>query len=230
MTTKTKRKPEAEPNLDCHGRLRQQPYATITVNGNTVSRYVHTGGMALVEHEPRQRPHVVSKKQIDIAQLERVVVGCYTIMFNGEKDPFYEPKPGTIMHRLWKGSKLSFLHQKTWKSFVVDLREAAGKSGKTGSSYGEYSDVSSDGYRVPVAFTNEAYERVTRLFNHFLGRYERHLLRDLIIDEIQKPGHFELELLGLARNGYKNSDQARAAGIANICCLLDRMHDYYGRT
>ena len=36
----------------------------------------------------------------------------------------------------------------------------------------------------------------------------------LIVDEIQKPGHFELELLGLARNGYKSADQARAAGIA----------------
>jgi hypothetical protein len=169
----------------------------------------------------------LTKKQIETAQLDRISVGIYKLMFCGEQERAFEPRPGTVMHKIWKMRKLNIRQQHTWARFVKDLRGAKGRSGKVCGSYAEFTNVSSSGDRLPVALTNDEYKKIEAIFTVHIGRRDALLLRDLVIDELQKPGHLQLELLGLAKNGYKNADQARAAGIATITSMIDRLADLY---
>lgn len=181
----------------------------------------------VVEAHSRRPAKVVTRSDLQtVAMLQRVAIGVYEVAFRGEADEFYRPQEGTILHRVWKMHKLTFRQQRTWKRFVEDLRAAHGESGKVTASYETAVQVS--GNRVAMVGTTPAWDRVERLMMHYLDRDERILLADLITDEIQSPGIIQLELIGLARNGYRDGAQARAAGVANICALLSRISGFYG--
>jgi hypothetical protein len=173
----------------------------------------------------RTRRAITASDLHTAAMLQRVAIGVYQVQFRGEADDFYRPQEGTILHRIWKMRKLTFRQQRAWKKFVEDLRAAHGSSGKVTASYETAVQVS--GNRVELVKTTPEYQRIDHLANRYLDKDERILLRDLVTDELQSPGILRLELIGLARNGYKDDAQARAAGVANICNLLSRIAGYY---
>lgn len=180
-----------------------------------------------VEAKPRRQSKAITRTDLQtVAMLQRVAIGVYDIQFRGEADDFYKPQEGTLLHRVWKMHKLTFRQQRAWKKFVEDLRAAAGESGKVTSSYESAVQVS--GNKVTLASTSPEYDRVHGLYHHYLDKDERILLRDLVTDEIQSPGILRLELIGFARNGYRDDAQARAAGVANVCALISRIAGYYG--
>lgn len=166
-------------------------------------------------------------KRQAVAEINRVAIAVYELEFRGIKALDYKPRDGTLMHNVWKSEKLELRHQKAWAWFMRDVNEAAGESGKVTASYEQAVQVS--GNKQWQAWTNREYDRVVRLCDEYLDRKkERPLLISLIMDEIQTPGVLQLERIGLCYNGYKDSAQARAAGIANICCLMDRIAFFYG--
>lgn len=159
-------------------------------------------------------------------EIARVAVAVYEMEFKGIKALVYKPREGTVMHNVWKSEKLELRQQRAWSRFVKDLHEAAGESGKVTGSYEQAVQVS--GNRDWRAFTNREYERVRRLCDDYLDRQkERPLIVALIMDELQKPGVLNLERIGLHFNGYRDSSQARSAGIANVCCLMNRIASFY---
>ena len=159
-------------------------------------------------------------------QIDRVAIAVYEIEFRGIKALDYKPREGTVMHNVWKSEKLELRQQKAWARFVRDLHEAAGESGKVTASYEQA--VQTSGNKQWSAWTNREYDRVVKLCDEFLDRRERKLIVSLIYDEMQNTGVLQLERIGLHRNGYKDSAQARSAGIANLCYLMDRIATYYG--
>ena len=161
------------------------------------------------------------------AEIDRVAIEVYRIEFQGIKALGYKPREGTVLHNIWKSEKLELRQQKAWKRFVADLHEAAGESGKVTGSYEQAVQVS--GNRDWQAWTNREYDRVVRLCDEYLDRQkERPLLVALIMDELQKPGVLQLERIGLHFNGYRDGAQARSAGIANVCYLMNRIASFYG--
>lgn len=179
-----------------------------------------------VEGRARRPAKAITRSDLQtVAMLQRVAVGVYEVAFNGEADDFYKPQEGTLIHRIWKMHRLTFRQQRTWKKFVEDLRAAAGESGKVTASYESAVQVS--GNKITMVSTTSEYDRVHNLYHNYLDKDERILLRDLVTDEIQSPGILRLELIGFARNGYRDDAQARAAGVANVCNLLSRMAGFY---
>ncbi len=162
-----------------------------------------------------------------IEDISRVAVAVYNVEFRGIRALNYRPREGTLMFDVWKSEKLELHQQKAWAKFVSDLLEAAGESGKVTGSYAQAVDAS--GNKTWQAWTNREYDRVVRLSDDYLDRRkERPLLMALILDEIQTQGVVQLERIGFHCNGYKDKAQARATGIANVCCLLDRISRFYG--
>jgi hypothetical protein len=160
-------------------------------------------------------------------EIAKVAMSVYALEFQGIKAAMYRPREGTVIFNVWKSEKLTLRQQRAWAKLVSDITEAAGESGKVTASYEQAVQVS--GNKQWRAYTNREYDRVVQLCDHFLDRTkERPLLVDLIADEIHKPGVLNLERIGFHFNGYKDQAQARAAGIANICGLLDRLARYYG--
>jgi hypothetical protein len=179
-----------------------------------------------VEGRARRPVKAVTRSDLQTAaMLQRVAIGVYEVAFRGEADDHYKPQEGTLLHRIWKMHKLTFRQQRTWKKFVEDLRAAAGESGKLVASYESAVQVS--GNKIAMSSTTPEYDRVHNLYHNYLDRDERILLRDLVTDEIQSPGIIRLELIGFARNGYRDDAQARAAGVANVCNLLSRIAGFY---
>lgn len=160
-------------------------------------------------------------------EISRVAIAVYEIEFRGIKAPDYKPRDGTILHNIWKSEKLTLRQQKAWRNFVADFNEMLGKSGKVTASYEHAVQVS--GNQEWDAWTNRAYDRVVRLCDVHLDRMkERRLILTLIMDEFQNPGVAQLERIGLHFNGYRDGAQARSAGIANVCYLMDRVASFYG--
>lgn len=167
----------------------------------------------------------ISRPQTE--DISRVAIAVYDLEFRGIKALDYKPREGTVMWNIWKSEKLELRQQKAWASFVKDLHEAAGESGKVTGSYEQAVQVS--GNRQWRASTNREYDRVTKLCDEYLDRRkERPLLVSLIFDEIQSSGVLELERIGFHFNGFKDKAMARAAGIAHISCLMNRLAFYYG--
>jgi hypothetical protein len=159
-------------------------------------------------------------------RIEQVALGISADIFRPEREEAFAPRKGTVLHGLWQGKRLTLRHQRAWKHFTIDLYEAHGKSGPVTSSYGEYADKPISDFKLPSAYVNAQYKRLERLIAALTGE-ERILLKDLIVEEVQRPGHLKLELIGFARNGYRDEAQARAAGAATITCLLNRIATHY---
>lgn len=160
-------------------------------------------------------------------EISRVAIAVYAIEFRGIRALGYKPREGTVMHGVWKSEKLEFRQQRAWSMFVTDLYEMAGESGKVTGSYAQAVQVS--GNKSWRASTNREYDRVTKLCDEYLDRQkERPLLVSLIFDEIQSSGILDIERIGFHFNGYRDKAQARSAGIANICCLMSRLAQFYG--
>lgn len=169
----------------------------------------------------------VNKRDIEQElAIHRVAVGIYADIFRAEREEEYAPRKGTVLFALWQGKRLSLRHQRAWRHFTVDLFQAHGKSGPITSSYGEFADKPTGGGQIPTAYVNAQYKRLERLISMLTGE-ERVLLKDLIVEEVQSPGHLRLELIGFSRNGYRDDAQARAAGAATVTCLLNRIASFY---
>ena len=178
-----------------------------------------------------------AKKRIlkDLSQLrpvneriEMLSVGIYQIVFRGIADEDFKPEKGTQVFRCWKMQKLDARQQIAWQEFLDDVRLAAGKSGNTTSSYGEYTDRSeTNDFRIPVAYENSHKRRLNRLFDQ-LDRREYALLVDLTQDTLRGNSSLQIETIGLVRSGYSDKVSARAAGVVHIQNLLDRLADIYG--
>jgi hypothetical protein len=169
----------------------------------------------------------VNKRDIEKeAASRRIAVEVYNTLFVAERELEYQPRRGTVMFQLWQHKRLSLRHQRAWHHFALDLRGASGRSGPVCSGYSEASDKPSGSGKIPTAFVNAEYRRIERLIA-MLCTAERLLLKDLIIEEIQAPGHLKLELLGFAGNGFKDDAMARASGATRITCLLDRIAAHY---
>lgn len=159
--------------------------------------------------------------------INRVAVGIYEKGFVFARQEQYQPRRGTLLHSLWQGKKLTLRLQRAWHHFTDDLYRASGKSGPVAGGYGDSSGGGNPSeFKTPKAYTNAEYRRLDKLVTQ-LDPEERILLRDLISDELQRKSVLDLEMIGLHRNGYRSADQARAAGVANVCCLLARIATYY---
>lgn len=166
------------------------------------------------------------KPMAALAEIDRVAVAVYQIEFRGIKALDYKPRDGTVMHNIWKSEKLELRQQRAWARFCEDLHEAAGESGKVTASYEQAVQVS--GNKQWSAWTNREYDRVVRLCDQYLDRKkERPLLVALIMDEVQVQGVLHLERIGFHLNGYRDAAQARSAGIANVCALMNRIATFY---
>jgi hypothetical protein len=173
----------------------------------------------------RRKPKKADNAQ-HTQEIGRVAVAVYEIEFRGIKALEYRPREGTVMFNVWKSEKLELRQQRAWSRFVADLQEAAGESGKVTASYEQAVQVS--GNKQWSAWTNREYDRVVRLCDEYLDRKkERPLLVALMMDEVQTQGVLHLERIGLHLNGYRDSAQARAAGIANVCALMNRIASFY---
>lgn len=180
-----------------------------------------------MSNRTRRKPKTEVAVRDHSQEIAKVAMSVYAIEFQGIKALMYRPREGTVIHNCWKSEKLTMRQQKAWAKLVKDITEAAGESGKVTGSYEQAVQVS--GNKSWRAYTNREYDRVVQLCDHFLDRTrERPLLVDLIADEIHKPGVLHLERIGFHFNGYRDSSQARAAGIANVCALLDRVAVFYG--
>jgi len=166
-----------------------------------------------------------------VERIQLSALGIYQVMHVGKADEIYKPRQGTQVFRVWKMGKLSARQQRAWQSFRKDVDEALGASGSVTGGYGEYTDRgSADGFKVPVAYTNVAYQRLDDIYSRHLGRHERALLRDLLWNDLRADDTLQLEIIGFVRSGYsgKDKDSARASGVTHVQNLLDRLADYFG--
>ena len=161
-------------------------------------------------------------------RIDALAISLLKVVHRGEKETAFEPRKGTQLHRVWLAGKLDIRQQRAWSAFRRDCDAAEGKSGAVCSSYGEYHDKGQgDEFKVPTAYTNEAYRRVEYILMRYLDRQDRALLADLVQDDMSANKSLTLEIIGVIRSGYKNEKDARIAGIVNIQNLLSRLASYY---
>lgn len=163
-------------------------------------------------------------------RIEALAANIYQIVWRGEAIDRYKPRVETQIFRVWKMAKLDLRQQSAWQAFRDDFDRAAGWSGGTTSSYGEYMSESPFGPsdRAPVAYTNRSFDRIKDIFERHLGRRDKALLYDLLRDDLQRGGDLNLETIGIVRTGYKDKVTSRVAGVVLIQSLLDKVADYYG--
>lgn len=213
-----------EPDLDINGRPRKAPGLIVSIGKNAVTRKIP-------QAEAKQKKQVL-KDFADLPPIENrielVASALMEIAFKGVADSNFEPKPDTQVHRVWKMKRLDDRQQIAWTYLLDDLALAKGKSGKSGSDYGEriHSGGSGD-FKVPVAYTNAQYKRLEAL-RVFLERRERSLLHQLLEDHYKATGSLRLEEIGIIRSGYKDAEASRVAGVVHIQLLLSRIATFYG--
>jgi hypothetical protein len=161
------------------------------------------------------------------SRIEAVAHSFLQVAFKGEVHPDFEPKQGSQAHRVWRMGKMAIRHQIAWQNLMNDVKLSAGRSGSVCANYGEGVDRG-DGsdFRVPKARTNPAYRRLERL-RELMGRRERQLLHAMVQDSLVSTSGLQLEVIGLVQSGYGDKVSARAAGVATIQSLLDRLADLY---
>jgi hypothetical protein len=170
-------------------------------------------------------------KPID-ERIEILASSICRLPFYGQLINDFKPRSGTQMERAWKMNKLTERQQIAWQYFCDDMNMAEGKSGGVTSPYGDYVEKSDSGdFRVPVAYVNSPRRRLERLLlaGEVLSRRERALLSDLAQDYLRGNSSLTLESIGLFKSGYKDKVSARAAGIAHLQNLMDRLADFYDR-
>lgn len=158
--------------------------------------------------------------------LSRVAVGIQSKLYKGAKLPAFEPQRKTVVHDCWHGGKLSEKHQRVWHQTVGLFRDAVGVSPGNGG-YGD-NVGGGDGAKMPTVYYNLAQERVEYLREFHLHHHEWRLLYSLILEHFQNVKLFSLQELGLAMDGYKQEQQARAAGVASLHRLLDSLAEFHG--
>jgi hypothetical protein len=161
-------------------------------------------------------------------RIELSAIGIYQLVFRGEMERAFEPKKGTEIHRVYKMKRLDLRQQRAWKLFRDDIDRAAGKSGSVCSDYGEQtSQGNGSEFRVPKAFTNKAWDKISWIFRSYLSAREARLLWDLLQNDLKGTSELKLEFIGLMRSGYSGEDEARVAGTVHVQTLLDRLADLY---
>lgn len=164
----------------------------------------------------------------DSDRIERAAIAIYTEMFTAQRQEQYKPREGTLMRHLWDSKRLTLQHQRAWRHFTNDLHGAHGRSGPVTSGYGEStSSRSTSEFRAPRSYVNAEYRRVEKLYAQMSAGAERALMADLMHDEVRPNGTLVAENIGFHVTGYRNEDQARAAGVATIIALLGRIADFY---
>jgi hypothetical protein len=169
-------------------------------------------------------------KPID-ERIEILASSISQLPFYGQAIDDFKPKGGTQTERLWKMHKLTERQQIAWQYFCDDMNMAEGKSGGVVSPYGDYVEKSDDSdFKVPVAYMNAPRRRLERLLaGETLSRRERALLSDLAQDFLRGTSGLTLENIGFFKSGYKDKVSARAAGVAHVQNLMDRLADFYDR-
>lgn len=160
-------------------------------------------------------------------RIDMTAMAIYEVAQSLESERAFEPKPNTQLHRIWKLKKLNMTQQRGWIAFRQDAERAYGNSGGVTSPYGEVTDGSGDGFKVPTAFVNDAHRRIEYMMYNYLITDEALLLRDLIKDDVQNHENFNIELVGFLKAGYKKEETARANGIGHIQALLTRLGRFY---
>ena len=177
------------------------------------------------------KPKTVGKDFSVLKQQERIELTAFAIfqvVFRGEKERAFQPKPKTMVYSVWNSVKLSMRQQRAWAKFLDDIEKAEGHSGGTTASYGDLTDGGGgDNHRVPKARENAQLQRVNYICTRFLSKREYQLLRDLVLDHMQNRGQAKVEDIGLIRSGYQGKRDAYVAGAVNIQNLLDRIADAY---
>jgi hypothetical protein len=177
------------------------------------------------------KPKTVGKDFSVLKKEERIELtafAVYQLVFKGEKERAFQPKPKTIVYSVWNSGKLSLRQQRAWMKFLDDVEKAEGHSGNVTSSYGDFTDGGSgDHFRVPRARENDELKMVDYICNRFLSKREYQLLCDLFRDHLQNRGQAKVEDIGLIRSGYNGKRDAYVAGAVNIQNLLDRLADAY---
>lgn len=150
-------------------------------------------------------------------------------MFRGEREQIFRPRRGSTMEHIWKIGRLTYVQQRAWTLFIRMIMEAAGKSGPVTGSYSEKIDINNgtEGFNAPVAYENDALELFKFLMDRHLSRKERALLKDLLYDELTRPGVVGLGRVGFMLCGYKDDAQARAAGVGVVGYLMDRLDEFF---
>ena len=178
----------------------------------------------------RQKKNAVVKQRrekVQKIQYAAVELASKSFLFRAEREQIFRPRRGSTLEHAWKIGRLTYLQQHAWNLLIREIMDAKGASGGVTSSYSEKVDIQSNGAAMPVAYTNRAYQRMEFLMQRYLSRKEYALLRDLLYDELTKPGVVGLNQIGFWFAGYKDNAQARAAGVGVIGCLLDRIAEFY---
>jgi len=179
----------------------------------------------------KPKPQTVLKEFSQLKTEERIELTAFAVfqvVHRGERERAFQPRAKTLVHKIWNAGRLSLRQQRAWFKFVDDFHKAEGKSGSVSASYGDYTDKSDDGdFKVPTAYTNAYYQKISRICNA-LSRREYALLKDLVQNELKATDNIKLEIIGLMRSGYQDKNSARVAGVVNVQLLLDRIADEYG--
>lgn len=163
------------------------------------------------------------------ARIALVAVGISQIGFKGVANDDFRPAAGTQVERQWKMKKLDERQQVAWQTFVDDVKLSHGKSGTMSIAYRECIDTATgDTFREPVAYVNSYQRRLERLLLQYLDRKECALIVELLQDTLRANGSLQIETIGFVRSGYGDKVSARAAGVAHVQCLLDRLATFYG--
>ena len=159
------------------------------------------------------------------SEIAVVAVGILEKMFQPVQVHAFKPREGTIIRQLWDSRKLDRRQQEAWDYLVADVAEAIGKSSGVTSSYQERVQTSTN-LEPARNWTSPGFKRLEAL-RETLEYHESILLRDLVYNHITGAGLTKIELIGFARTRYKNDSQARAAGVATILALLNRVAKFY---
>ncbi len=166
-------------------------------------------------------------QKINQKRLDLIAMQIYLVVFKGAREKAFEPKPKTLVHKVWDMGKLSIRQQQGWAMLCKDIQEAFGKSGSVSSGYGELHDGGEPTF-LPRAYVNEAYRRLDDLEKRFLSRREKALLKDLVRNTAQESHEIKFEHIGLIRSGYGGENSAHVAGVVHTQVVLDRLADFYG--
>lgn len=172
----------------------------------------------------------MAKRQGQTAQVRYVAVDLESsrFLFRPEKEHIFRPRRGSTIEHAWKIGRLDYVQQRAWTLFIRMVMDAAGVSGPVTSAYSEMIDITGQGaFNAPTAYSNEPLVLFEYLMDRHLSRKERALLKDLLYDELTRPGIVGLDRIGFIFAGYKDDAQARASGIGVILCLLDRLDEFF---
>lgn len=142
----------------------------------------------------------------------------------------YEPPRGTVLHRLWRGRKLTRRQCQAAEKFfeIVGFAVEGGGSGGLLPTYAPRVQSSRQEF-YPTFFQNY-YLRELQAIERSVCVHEWLVLRGLVRDFYWhgRGGDLDLEYFGTLCSGYKDRRQAYAAGVSRIQCVLTSLAEYMG--